>query len=355
MDTSSLVAIAKRNWDPNRRLTQEEVNRWINLCGSPEYLAVLHPYELHGHICVPMDGSYTLPPVAIGREIHRQGYDQYFSDQTLFARDEAERRILSIDTDATQLPGTRGVAWMCYERNRPCRNEDDLYGLMYELHPSIHEHLSGWRALPVSKLFVPTDRPSPLSEWGLDRLDTLERSGASIVEVSGLSVRSTAPHKGFVFHEIMRRILHQAVVVQANGGPEKVLVFAIVRDTRNGIRTRMGKENFVTIGNTFTPPGKDIDEQVTLVPSMVELSSFFDRMVISYRNACKSGRATKVPAEGVRFYTRGLAWQYLSQYPEVIELLNELDHTTPAPQPRTAENGWHDACYANVNCPTCSS
>jgi hypothetical protein len=358
---------AIRMWNPERRLNMYEVERWINYYRQNDrdelsrMLNGLMDYEIHGHLCVPFFSDSPAPFIGLAREIHREGYRGYFPDADLLPRDSAGRRILSSDTDSTQKKDVQGIAWMCYARHARHLTEADVYGLMYEIYPR-QVHLYGcpvrpgygWRTLPVGGLYMPADRPSPLSEWGLQRLDRLELLGAQIVELSGLSVRANAPDAGLIFHEIMRRMVHRGVIVAADGGVEKVLAFAIVEKTRNSIRTRMGRDNFVSLGESFSPPGEGVDKNTLLAPSIIEPSKYMDRLVSSYRDAQAAKRPLKTLIEGIRFYTQGLPGRYLSLSPDMIELLAELDTTAPSDIVRNAENGWHDRCGKQGDCTICN-
>jgi hypothetical protein len=325
-------------------------------------LDYLRPYETNGHLWVPLISEKRIPLIDVAREVHQEGYQKrYFPNPELLPIDSAGRRILGIDTDATQLPGIVGIAWMCCDKKHINR-EQDIYGLMYELlprEPFVYDDnsgkVTGWRTLPVSKLFAPSDRPSPLTAEGIQLLDSLEQSGAQIVESSGLSVRpSVAARGGLIFHEILRRMVHQAIIVKSYGGPDKVLAFAIVEETRDSIQIRMGADNFVPLGESFVPPGQHVDQETRLAPSIVELNRFFDRMVTSYRTAREignaAGREPKALIKSIKDYTRGLPWQFIRQYPNMIELLNELD--TPK-HPLDAPHGWHHKCGESKECRVC--
>lgn len=352
---------ALSTWDQTRRLTPDELAMWTNFCTQPPYLDYLQQYETNSHLWVPLMSDNPIPVIGIARDVHRAGYqERYFPNPELLPLDAAGRRILGVDTDATQLPGTIGIAWMCCDKKHITR-ENDVYGLMYELlprepfDPTDHSgKATGWRTLPVAKLFVPLDRPSPLSAEGIQLLDDLERSGAQIVESSGLSVRpSVAARGGLIFHEILRRMVHQAIIVKSHGGPAKVLAFAIVEETRNSIQIRMGEDNFVPLGKSFVPPGAHVDQETRLAPSIVELNKFFDRMVTSYRKALETNPHPKALVKSIRDYTRGLPWQYIRQYPAMIALLAELDESFPTKSPRDMHHGWHDQCEHNKACHVC--
>lgn len=357
---------AIRLWDPERRLNVYEVERWINYYRQSDrkelgrILNSLTEYEIHGHLCAPLFSDSPTPFIEMAREIHREGYRGYFPDAEQLPKDSAGRRILSADTDSTQKEHVKGMAWMCYAKHARYLTEHDVYGLMYEIYPKqIHlygcpvQPEYGWRTLPVGGLYLPTDRPTPLSKWGLQRLDRLELLGARITELSGLSVRANAPDAGLIFHEIMRRMVHRGIIIAADNGQQKVLAFAIVEKTRNSIRTRMGRDNFVSLGESFPPPGEGVDRNTLLAPSIIEPSKYMDRLVSSYRDAQAARRPLKVLVEGIRFYSRGLPWRYLSLSPDMIELLAELDESWPSEIVRSAENGWHDRCGDRNDCSVC--
>ena len=242
---------------------------------------------------------------------------------------------------------------MCYAK-QGIKSESDIYGLTYELAPPDDNSgtATGWQALPIAKLFVPTGKSSPLTPWGLHYIDELEQSGATIVELSGISVRPTAPNPGLVFHEIMRRLVYQGIIIHTLGGTEKALVFAMVEQVRNRVMLRMGADNFVSLGESFSPPGSGLTDQVRLAPHIVEPIHFLDRLVTSYRKAQATGYDLKVLTQGILHYTRGLAWRYLRQYPAMIELLAELP-TTQTSERRDVSTGWHDQCEYNKECRVC--
>lgn len=354
-----------RKWDRGHRLSRRELLEWVCRFAGEGNPHPLRYHEEHWHICVPLNSDKLTPLILIAREIHHDGYKhRYFHDADDLPHDEAGRRTLSPDTDSTQQPGTRGNAWMCYSKDNLRDIEDSLYGLMYEIYArdpyypwNPRESISGWRTLPVGKLFLPTSGSSPLSPKGLATLDELERSGALLTELSGLSVRPSAPHQGLIFHEIMRRMVHDAVAKWVENGLAKVYVFAIVENTRNSIQVRMGADNFIPLGGSFPPPGEGVDTETLLAPSIIELNQFLPRMVSSYRKAQiaakETGRQPKVLIQGIRFYTQGMPWKYISRYPEMIVLLRELDEVFPMKSPRTAEAGWHDGCETNAACEVC--
>ncbi|MGB4768339.1 MAG: hypothetical protein WBP22_03710 [Candidatus Saccharimonas sp.] len=341
-------------WDPTRQLTADELQNWVSIHRPPLYLDTLVPYEANNFAWVPLISHSQLPFIAIAREIHRQGYGRYFPDHELLPQDSAHRRILRADTDATQSPGVFGIAWMCYAK-QGIASENDVYGLTYELAPPDDGSgdAVGWRALPIAKLFLPADQPSPLTQWGISRLDELEQAGATIVELSGISVRPTAPNPGLVFHEIMRRLVHQGIIIQAHGGPEKVLVFAMVEEVRDRVRVRMGADNFVPLGRSFSPPGKDVRDTIRLAPHIVEPSQFLERLASSHQKARGIGSDLTALVQGVLHYTRGLPWRYISQYPAALELLAEFDATGQVSGQRDVSTGWHDKCERNMDCLVC--
>lgn len=340
-------------WDPTRPLTPAELQHWASIHRPPSYLDSLVPCEANSFAWVPLISHSQLPFIAIAREIHQQGYTRYFLDHELLPRDPAQRRILRADTDGTQKPGVFGIAWMCYAK-QGIKSENDIYGLTYELAPPDDNSGSatGWRALPIAKLFVPASGPSPLTPWGLRYLDELSQSGATVVELSGISVRPTAPNPGLVFHEIMRRLVHQGIVLHTLSGAEKALVFAMVEQVRDSVMVRMGADNFVSLGESFSPPGSGVTDKVRLAPHIVEPIHFLNRLMTSYRKAQAAGYDLEALTQGVLHYTRGLAWQYLCRYPAMIELLAELPMTQTGER-RDVSTGWHDQCEYNKECRVC--
>ena len=340
-------------WDPTRQVTPDELEEWASIHRPPSYLDSLIPYETNNFAWVPLISHSQLPFIAIAREIHQQGYAQYFPDHDLLPHDPAQRRILRADTDGTQKPGVFGIAWMCYAK-QGIKSEDDVYGLTYELAPPDDNSGSeiGWRSLPIAKLFAPTNRPSPLTPWGLSRLDELEQSGATLVELSGISVRPTAPNPGLVFHEIMRRLVHQGIIIHTLSGAKKALVFAMVEQVRDRVMRRIGVDNFVSLGASFSPPGAGVNNRVRLAPHIVEPIHFLDRLVTSYQKARVVGQDLMALSQGVLHYTRGLPWPYISRYPAMIELLAEFPITQGGEQ-RDMSTGWHDRCEHNKDCLVC--
>lgn len=321
-DTTRFNTLMDR-WNRAVPLDGRSLRDWIDLYRTRQFNR-LEGNERHGGICVPLGDGNPLSS-AIGPSIHARGYGRHISDWESLPTDEAGRPILGTATPK------KGIAWMTFRKDRQIQGEADMTGLMYVIYPEqdlypaeAKNQVTGWRSLPIAKLLKPGDQDTALFHEGRVRLDRLEADGASIVEVSGLSVHPDAPHKAWAFHEIMRRLVHDALARYMETGQETVLLFAIVIETRKNARKRIGKYNFIDIGLPVHPGGDNVKKTVRLMPSILIVSEFFSRMVSSYRERVAHGLPTVTLEQGIRFYTHGLDQSHLAHYPMMVELLAEI-------------------------------
>lgn len=317
------------DWDPSIPLDGRLIQAWINLHTKDIGTSELVASERFRHGTVPLGSGGQFRNLC--QALHAEGYYEYVEDWDKLPVDRAGRRLLSPDMDSTQTPGVRGIARVTYRKDQPLQGETDVTGLLYELWPTDFDDAEnqtvGWRSLPVAKVLQPERRKKGvLFHEGRARLDALEAAGAIIVELSGASERQGVPGKGWSFHEIMRRAVHEGIADYLRTGREKVLLFAIVREpTRKNVSKRMGHRNFVDIGKPVTPPGGgNVKGATQLTPCVILASEFLPRMVASYRERVANRKPTTTLREGIRFYTNGIDPSHLAHYPMMVELLAEI-------------------------------
>lgn len=308
------------------------------------HLSPLEPYEKLRHFCAPLygNGSAVNPLVLVGRAVQGFVYahpKHGYVDPDKLQLDPAGRLTLTPVEDKTQLDAA-GIAWMtAVPENLPdedvqeedSQGEEKVMGIMYELMPRIsfdphRRRESGWRTLPVATELRPHDPArTPLNREAISKLDELEAKGVDIHEFSGLSARPDVRVRGAsVFHEIMRRMVHNALIEQVRTGRETIWLFTIVEKTRGDLSRRTGMENFEELGVPIPPPGENVDKQINLWPCIIRASEFFSRQLLSYNKALASGRPVKQLEEGILFYTDGLDPDILQQYRDFPALIEKL-------------------------------